>query len=235
MTSNDIVEELRTLGSESTKKVLRNHGVQEPFFGVKIGDMKNIQKRIKKDYQLALDLYDSGNYDAMYLAGLVADDAKMTKADLDHWVKSANGGALASATVPWVAAGSNHGYQLALEWIESQKENMAVAGWTTLSCIVAMKDDKDLDLTGLKRLLARVQKTIHQEPDSVRYAMNGFLIALGTYVRGLGDLALHAAEMIGEVSVDMGNTACKVPNALEYIHKAREKGAIGKKRKTVKC
>ena len=71
--------------------MLRNHGVQEPFFGVKIGDMKKIQKRIKKDYQLALDLYDTGNYDAMYLAGLIADDARMTKKDLNQWVKMANG------------------------------------------------------------------------------------------------------------------------------------------------
>lgn len=46
--------------AESIKKGLRNHGVREPFFGVKIGDMKKIQKRIKKDYQLALDLYDTG-------------------------------------------------------------------------------------------------------------------------------------------------------------------------------
>ena len=34
------------------------------------------QKRIKMDYQLALDLYETGNYDAMYLAGLIADDAR---------------------------------------------------------------------------------------------------------------------------------------------------------------
>jgi 3-methyladenine DNA glycosylase AlkD len=235
MTAEEIIEELRTLGAESIKKVLRNHGVQEPFFGVKIGDMKKIQKRIKKDYQLALDLYDTGNYDAMYLAGLVADDAKMTKKDLNHWVKMANGGALASATVPWVAAGSHHGYEIALEWIESAKENVAGAGWATLSCLVAMKDDDDLDTAGLKRLLRRVQETIHQQPDSVRSAMNGFLIALGTYVQGLSDLAVQAAAKVGQVSVDMGDTACKVPDALEYIHKARERGAIGKKRKTVKC
>jgi len=235
MTAKEIVEELRTLGSESIKKVLRNHGVQEPFFGVKIGDMKKIQKRIKTDYQLALDLYDTGNYDAMYLAGLVADDARMTKKDLNHWVKMANGGALATATVPWVAAGSHHGYKLALEWIESENENVAVAGWATLSSLVALKDDDDLDSAGLKRLLQRVQKTIHQQPDSVRSAMNGFLIALGTYVQGLSDLAMQAAAKVGKVSVDMGDTACKVPDALEYIHKARASGAIGKKRKTVKC
>jgi 3-methyladenine DNA glycosylase AlkD len=235
MTAKEIVEELRTLGAESIKKVLRNHGVREPFFGVKIGDMKKIQKRIKKDYQLALDLYDTGNYDAMYLAGLVADDAKMTKKDLNHWVKKAHGGALATATVPWVAAGSHHGYEIAREWIESEEENVAVAGWATLSSLAALKDDDDLDTAGLKQLLQRVRETIHQQPDSVRLAMNGFVIALGTYVRGLSDLASQAAVKIGKVSVDMGDTACKVPDALEYMQKARESGAIGKKRKTVKC
>jgi 3-methyladenine DNA glycosylase AlkD len=235
MTANEILEELKALGAESIKKVLRNHGVREPFFGVKIGDMKKIQKRIKKDYQLALDLYDTGNYDAMYLAGLVADDAKMTKKDLNHWAKMANGGALASATVPWVAAGSNHGYEIALEWIESEKENVAAAGWATLSSLVALKDDADLDSAGLKRLLERVRDTIHQQPNSVRSAMNGFLIALGTYVEGLSDPAIQAAAKVGQVSVDVGNTACKVPDATEYINKARVGGASAKKRKTVKC
>jgi 3-methyladenine DNA glycosylase AlkD len=235
MTAKEVVEELRTFGAESIKKVLRNHGVQEPFFGVKIGDMKKIQKRIKKVYQLALDLYDTGNYDAMYLAGLIADDAKMTKNDLNQWVKIAIGGALASATVPWVAAGSHHGHELALEWIESTQENVAAAGWATLSSIVALKEDADLDLAGLKRLLERVQETIHQQPDSVRQAMNGFVIASGTYVQALGDIAVRAATKVGPVSVDMGNTACKVPDALEYINKARLGGACAKKRKTVKC
>ncbi len=234
-TAKEILEELKTFGSESIKKVLRNHGVQEPFFGVKIGDMKKIEKRIKRDYQLALDLYETGNYDAMYLAGLIADDARMTRKDLDGWVKKANGGALACATVPWVAAGSKHGYELALEWIESKDENIAAAGWATLRSLVALKNDDDLDLAGLKRLLERVQKTIHQAPNSVRQAMNGFLIAVGIYVQNLSALAAGAATKIGKVTVDMGDTACKVPDALEYIQKARDKGAIGKKRKTVKC
>ncbi len=75
MTAKAILEELRPLGSENYKRILLNHGVKEPCFGVKIEELKKIQKRIKKDYKLALDLYDTGVYDAMYLAGLIADDA----------------------------------------------------------------------------------------------------------------------------------------------------------------
>jgi len=88
MTAKEILEEIKPWGTEGYKRMLMaNYGVQEPCFGVKIGDLKKIQKRIKKNYQLALDLYDTGNYDAMYLAGLIADDARMTKQDLQRWAE----------------------------------------------------------------------------------------------------------------------------------------------------
>jgi 3-methyladenine DNA glycosylase AlkD len=236
MTATQIVNELRPLGRDSYKRVLLNHGVEEPCFGVKIEELKKIQKRIKKDYQLALDLYDTGIYDAMYLAGLIADDKKMTRKDMGRWIDGApENGPLCGSTVAWVAAESNNGRALALEWIDSKKAKIAVAGWGTLSSLVAITDDADLDLGQLKKLLHRVQKTIHQQPDRVRYAMNGFVIAVGGYVKFLSGLAIQTAEKIGKVAVDVGNTECKVPYAPDYIRKIEARGAIGKKRKTAKC
>lgn len=236
MTASDILDELEALGSESTKHMLmRNHGVKEPCFGVKIGDMKKIQKRIKKDYQLALDLYDSGNYDAMYFAGLIADDARMTRRDLQRWVKKAYGGALTGCTVAWVAAGSAHGWDMALQWIDAAEDPIAETGWSTLSCLLALKEDADLDLPMLKNLMARVRKTIHHAPDIVRYAMNGFLIAAGCYVTSLTALALQIGEDLGPVTADLGNNQCKIPSASAYIRKVEQRGTIGKKRKKVKC
>ena len=235
MTAKEILAELKPLGSDSYKKVMANHGLKEPFFGVKISDLKKIQKRIKKDYQLALDLYDTGNYDAMYLAGLIADDARMTKKDLQRWIANATHNPLASSTVPWVAAGSSHGWELALEWIESKKPFTAEAGWATLRSLVSLKGDSDLDLPELKRLLERVRKSIHQAPNFVRYQMNGFVIAVGSYVKSLTSTALETAEKIGPVTVDMGNTSCQVPFAPDYIRKVQQRGTIGKKRKSAKC
>src|SRR5688572_22996068 len=210
MTAQEIINEIKPLGSDSYKKILFKHGVKEPCLGVKIGDLQKIQKRIKKDYQLALDLYDTGVYDAMYLAGMIADDVRMTKRDLQRWADKAYGAALGTA-VSSVAAGSSVGYELAMEWIESKKESVAAAGWLTLSNIVSIRDDAELDTAKLKRLLQRVQKTIHQAPNEVRYTMNSFVICVGSYVRGLTDLALEIGEKIGTVEVDMGNTACQVP------------------------
>jgi 3-methyladenine DNA glycosylase AlkD len=235
MTASEIIDELQSLGSESIKKVLVKHGAEEPFFGVRVEDLKRIQKRIKIDHKLALALYDTGISDAMYLAGLIADDAAMTKKDLQRWVKQAYWSMLSEYTVPWVTAGSKHGRELALEWIESETPNIASAGWATLSSLVATMPDDDLDIPELKKLLERVTKTIHQQPNRVRHTMNGFVIALGAYVKSLTDLAIKAGEAIGPVTVDMGGTSCKVPYSPDYIRKIEQRGTIGKKRKTAKC
>jgi hypothetical protein len=65
--------------------------------------------------------------------------------------------------------------------------------------------------------------------------MNGFVIAVGAYVKALTSLALETAAKVGPVEVDMGGTACKVPDAREYIGKIQARGGIGKKRKMAKC
>lgn len=235
MTATEIVEELKSLGNDGYKKVMANHGVREPYYGVKIEDLKKIQKRIKMDYKLALELYDTGISDAMYLAGLIADDARMTRKDLQRWVKKAYCPLHFGSTVPWVAAGSPHGWELALEWIDARQEEVAAAGWATLSSLVAIKEDEELNLDELTKLLDRVRRTIHDQQNRVRYAMNGFVIAVGSYVRDLKDLAIKTAGAVGEVQVEMNGTACKVPDAVEYIKKVEKRGTIGKKRKSAKC
>src|SRR5262245_2522718 len=101
MTAQEVLCELQALGTEQTKKTWLRHGAREPVFGVKIGDMKKIQKKIKKDYQLALNLYASDNADAMYFAGLIADETKMTKKDLQKWALAANWHMISMYTVPW--------------------------------------------------------------------------------------------------------------------------------------
>ncbi len=235
MTVQVIMAELKSKGSESIKKILLKHGVREPFFGVKVEHLKVIQKKIKKDYQLAKDLYATGNADAMYLAGLITDDKKMTTADLQTWVRQAVSNNISEYTVPWVAAESDHGFNLALIWIDAAEEHIAAAGWSTLSMLVSLKDDSDLDISALKSLMTRVVRNIATAKNRVRHTMNGFIIATGTYVTALTEDAMTAAKKIGVVTVDMNGTACKVPDAVAYILKSKARGVLGKKKKTVKC
>lgn len=233
MTSKEILAQLRSMGSESIKKVLANHGAPSNHLGVRIGDMKPIQKKVKKDYKLSLELFDSGVPDAQYLAGLIADENKMTKKDLQHWVDKASWHAVNEYTVAWIAAESEHGWELGWKWIHSKKESVQTSGWNAISGWVALKDDAELDIQELRNLLKKVEKEIDKYGDRTRYAMNNFVIAVGGYVRELSEEALKIGRSLGKLTIYLGNNACKVPYAPDYIQKMISKGV--KKKKMARC
>jgi len=235
MTTQEILAELQVMGNEGTKRIFLNHGAREPLYGVKVQDLKKIQKRVKKNHELALELYNTGNSDARYLAGLIADEKKMTKKDLKGWAEHASWHMQSEYTVPWIAAESAHGFELALGWIASSKDYLQTAGWSTLSSLAAIKRDEELDLDTYRALLQRVENEIHAAPNRVRYVMNAFVISAGCFIGLLTTEALKVGKAIGTVYVEMGGTSCKVPNASAYIQKAIANGRIGKKKKMARC
>ncbi|MGC4058948.1 MAG: DNA alkylation repair protein [Chitinophagaceae bacterium] len=235
MTFTEVMDALRSFSNEQTRKTWINHGAQGEVWGVKVGDMKVIQKKIKRDHELALRLFDSGVPDAMYFGGLISEPLKMSKDELRQWAISANWYMLSEYTVAWAASESHFGHELALEWIDAREEHVASAGWTTYSCLLALKKDEALDLKEIRSLMKRIEQTIHGQPNRVRYTMNGFLISAGGYVAALTEEAKAIAGRIGKVQVDQGGTACKVPDPVAYIGKMEQAGKIGKKRKTVFC
>ncbi|WP_077618473.1 DNA alkylation repair protein [Bacillus sinesaloumensis] len=235
MTYDEIMQKLEKLGSEQIKQIYQNHGVKEPHFGVKIGDLKKLVKFVKKDHELALKLYDSGNHDAMYLAGLSVNPKLMTKETLQDWVSKAYWYMAAEYTVAQVAAESEYALELAREWMNAEEEMIAVCGWSTYSNYLSITPDEQLDILEIKELLNQVKTNIHEERNRVRYVMNSFVLSVGTYVAELNEEAKQVAEQIGKVHVDVGNTACKVPLAADYIKKVEAKNRVGLKRKTCIC
>jgi hypothetical protein len=122
-------------------------------------------------------------------------------------------------TVPWVTVENPDARDLAIQWIKSKKEHVVSSGWCTYAGLVATRADEALDLAEIEGLLSIVVKGIDGAQNRVRYTMNGFVIAAGTYVKPLLKQAKASARQIGAVSVDMGDTACNIPLATAYIEK----------------
>ncbi len=171
----------------------------------------------------------------MYLAGLMADEKQITKAQLEQWIGKAYWQYLNEYAVPWVVAETDYGFELGQKWIKSKEEKIASAGWSTLAYFAAVNKDEDLDTATYRKLLDQVASDIHGAQNRVRYTMNGFVIAIGTYITALTEKSKEIAAQIGKVEVEMGGTACKVPLATTYIQKVIDKGRVGKKRKTARC
>jgi len=235
MKLRDVMAELKELGNPQTVKIFRNHGADGDMFGVKVGDLKKVLRKIKGDQQLAMELWDTNNSDAMYLAALVADGGQMTKKQLDAWAKSAWWHMLSEWSVPFVAAEHKDAFGLAKKWMKSRKASIASTGWCTYSQAISVRPDDELDLDEIKELLKYVEQNIANAPNKVRYCMNNFVIAAGSFVKPVLRQAKATAKRIGKVEVDMGNTSCKVPIATESIAKVESLGRVGRKRKSTKC
>ena len=83
--------------------------------------------------------------------------------------------------------------------------------------------------------MERAKEEVHTAKNRVKYSMNQFLIAAGSFVPDLTEKAKSLGEKVGVVEVDMGGTSCKVPGIVEYIEKVESKGKLGNKRKSPVC
>lgn len=217
------IAELERRGSEQTRKTYRRHGVAGDLYGVSFADLKALKKAIKVDQPLAESLWATGNHDARILATMIADPKAIPRKLLESWSRDLDSYVLTDALAGLVAASPNAG-ALMKKWMDSDKEWVATAGWSVLARLVGDPASglTDEDCSGY---LETIRTTIHGRKNRVRYSMNGALIALGLRNPAFQAKALEAAEAIGKVEVDHGDTDCKTPDAAAYILKAAKRRA----------
>ncbi|MDR2495877.1 MAG: DNA alkylation repair protein [Tannerellaceae bacterium] len=235
MNIEEVMRELEALSTAQTKKVYKAHGVHEPHFGTPTTAMRPLAKKIKRDQALAEQLYATGNYDAMYFAGMIADPTLMTEEDFERWIDAAYFFMLSDYVVAVTLAEAPIAQKVADRWIESGLELKMSAGWSCYEWLLGWRPDCEFDQSKIKKMLERAADSIHDQPNRTRYAMNNFVIAVGVSYLPLHEDALDAALKIGKVKVSTEKGACSVAVASEAIEKAKEKGRIGFKRRAVRC
>lgn len=235
MQLNEVMEYLQSKGSEQTRKVFSKHGAPENQYGVKVADLKPIEKKEKNNHLLAIELYATGNSDAQYLAGLIADPTKFSKDDFKNWALNANWYMITEYAVAWNIAESPICMDVCSDWINSKEIKLQEAAWAALGAYLGIVSNDSLDLNYHSSLIERIEKSIHTESNRVKYCMNGYLIALGCAVPEFTERCKKAGAKIGKVEVFMGDTACKVPEIVTYIEKVEKMNRIGKKKKNAKC
>lgn len=218
MTLAEAMRELEKAGSAQTRKTYARHGATEPMFGVSFATLKMLTKRIDVDHELALALWATGNFDAQNLAVKIVDPARMTSDDLDRWIRTSSWALMCGSYAAMLPAEGPHAATKSVQWLNSRGEKERIAGWTLLGQL-AQRDETSPDAVFEKRL-AEIERTIHAAPNVEREVMNRTVIAIGCRNAALRKAALAAAKRIGKVEVDHGDTACKTPDATEYIEKA---------------
>ncbi|WP_137791611.1 DNA alkylation repair protein [Bacillus sp. E(2018)] len=235
MNAEDVMKELEALGKERTKKIYVSNGAKEPVFGVATGAMKPIAKKIKKNQPLAEELYATGNYDAMYFAGIIADPTNMTENDFERWIDEAYFYMLSDYVVAVTLSETEMAQELADKWIASGEELKMSAGWSCYCWLLGNRPDSEFSTAKLEKMLEVVKDTIHDAPERTKSSMNNFVYTVGVSYVPLHEQAVETANAIGPVEMKQDKKKSRYLLASENIQKAIDRGQIGFKRKYVRC
>lgn len=230
-----VMEELEALGKERMKKMYISNGAHEPLFGVATGAMKPIAKKIKINQPLAEELYATGNYDAMYFAGIIADPKRMTESDFERWIDAAYFYMLSDYVVAVTLAEADIAQDVADKWIASGEELRMSAGWSCYCWLLGNRKDAEFSESKLANMLQLVEKTIAASPERTKSSMMNFIYTVGISYLPLHEMAVETAKAVGTVEIKREKKKSSFVNAYENIQKEVDRGKLGFKRKYVRC
>ena len=230
-----VMEELEALGKERMKKMYISNGAHEPLFGVATGAMKPIAKKIKINQPLAEELYATGNYDAMYFAGIIADPKGMTESDFERWMDGAYFYMLSDNVVAVTLAEADIAQDVADKWIASGEELRMSAGWSCYCWLLGNRKDAEFSESKLAQMLEVVEQTINDSPERTKSSMMNFIYTVGISYLPLHEKAVETAKAVGTIEIKREKKKSSFVNAYENIQKEVDRGRLGFKRKYVRC
>ena len=214
MEINEILSELESLGSEPVRARNRKHGAGANQYGVLMGDIRALAKKLKSNHALALALWQTGNLDARFLAVLLMKPKNLSAADVEEMVCGEPFLHLAD----WFTANviKHHPDQeaLRLKWMTGGHKLTGRAGWS-LTATRIEKSPGGLDLPGL---LDRIEQEMGGAPPEVQWTMNFALAAIGIHHDSLRDRALAIGEKLGIYRDYPCSKGCTSPFAPIWIN-----------------
>lgn len=232
MTYEEVMNELRIYGSAQTRKIYLNHGADIPLFGVSIANLKKIAKGNKNNHDLGYKLLVTNNVDAIYLSQYIVDPKKLTIYELEKLILATNYYMILDNVVANLAARNMAiVFECLSKWVNHKNDRYRQVAYSLYSTILVSYNNNLINREDVLLKINHVRSAIHSEENRVRYSMNNFLIAAASAFSELTEICKEVALEIGEIKVYMGDTSCKVPDALSYIIKIESMGNIGKKRK----
>jgi 3-methyladenine DNA glycosylase AlkD len=194
MTVKEILANLKSKGDAARRAHNTKAGAPDNQFGVKLGDIRAIAKKIKTDHELALELWDTGNVEAQLLATLIIKPSSLSAAELDQLTRSTTCAQVADWLNSYVVAEHPEKETLRQKWMKAKDRWSARAGWHFTASRINKHTADDLDLPAL---LDRIEKELPKAKPEVQWTMNNTLAAIGIHHPQHRKRAVALGEKIG--------------------------------------
>ena len=209
-TSTEVLATLASLEDEKIRAVNARHGDDH---AVNLTKLRAVAKDLKKNDELAGELWATGDTAARLVAILIMRPKAWSEAQLDEMLRDSRVPKVHGWLVNYIVKKSPHAEALCLAWTDDPDPVVASAGWALTSERVNRKPE-GLDLPGL---LDTIEAEMADAPERLQWAMNETLSYIGIENPDLRARAIDIGERLGVLRDYPTPPGCTSPFASSWI------------------
>ena len=184
-----VMDELAGMASEDNRAGMARYGIKtDDAYGVPIPELRRIAKGCRREHELALALWGTGNHEARLLASMVDDPAQVTEDQMAAWAAEFDSWDVCDQVTSNLFDKTLFAYDKVREWSAAHDEWVKRAAFATAAAL-AVQDKKAADEPFLE-MLELCRREAGDDRNFVKKAVNWALRNIGKR-----DLRLHAAAI----------------------------------------
>lgn len=214
MTLKETLKQLESHSDEKTRAYNAKRDVGDKQYGVKLGDIRKLAKKIKTNHALALELWGTEIFDAQMLAMLIIKPKDLSADELDLMVRSVKYDRVADWLNAYVVKSHPENETLRLLWMRDKNPMSARAGWNLTSQRVA----KNPEVLEIPALLDRIENEMAISAPEAQWTMNFTLAEIGINHPEYRKRAINIGEKLGVYRDFPVSKGCTSPFAPIWIN-----------------
>ena len=195
----DALAWLERRGTKRNRDGMARYGIVAPkSFGVSVATIRDLGKRLGRDHELALALWDTGWYEARMLTPFVDEPARVTPAQMDRWARDFDNWAICDGVCFHLFDRTPHAWSKIEQWSTRREEFIKRAAFALLAS-VALHDKKAPDAPFVKSL-PLIEGAADDERNFVKKGVSWALRSIGRRNATLEAASVEVAQRLSESS-----------------------------------
>ena len=192
-----VLKWLKSHSTKATRDGMARYAIpSDNAFGVTMGTMQQLAKRLGHNHALAAALWDTGWYEARMLASFVDDPARVTPAQMDRWCRDFDNWVICDTVCFKLFDRTPHAWTKVAKWSDHREEFVKRAAFALLWSLTA--HDKHAGDEQFVQGLVLIERAANDERNFVKKAVNMALRAIGKRNAALHTAAVELAGRLAE-------------------------------------
>jgi len=188
---------LERRGTKKTRDGMARYGITaKKAYGVTMGTMLGLRKKLGRDQELAVALFRTGWYEARIMASFVGDPERLSAAQMDSWARAFDSWAVCDSMCFHLFDRTPHAWAKVNEWAKRDEEFVKRASFALIASLTV--HDKEAPDTAFLKALSHIEKAAFDPRDFVKKAVNWALRSVGKRNAVLNAASVDVAKRLAQ-------------------------------------